>query len=406
VSCFDPPPASGGDPAFVYDLPAELIAQDPAASRAASRLLLVAPGEGPVGEVPFRELPRLLRAGDLLVLNDSRVIPARLWTRRRRSGGRVELLLVRPEGEAADRHWLALARPVRRLRAGSILQLTDLAGDRVGPAELQIQVAAVLSDGYVKVGCASGDLAAVAERWGEMPLPPYIRREADDPLCAERRGRDRRRYQTVYAEQPGSVAAPTAGLHFEPAVLAELAAAGVQTAQLTLHVGPGTFRPPSEDQLRQRRLHREVFRYPAGTDAAVVRTRAGGGRVIAVGTTSLRVLETIHRLRLRERTGSVLTWDDNPAPPRPVFYGRAERRPEGWEVTGSTRLFIGPPDRPAAADGLLTNFHLPGSSLLMLVAAVAGQSAWRRAYNRAVAEHFRFYSYGDAMLILPGQKET
>ncbi len=376
---------------YHFDLPPELIAQEPAPDRAGSRLLLVEPGRGPVRETPFADLPGLLRRGDLLVLNESRVLPARLLARRADTGGRVELLLVRPQAAALT--WRAMARPARRLRPGQEL----LVGE--GAAAARLTVVERDDDGVIVRG--DEDPAAVAARWGVMPLPPYIRRGEGDA----RAPLDRDRYQTVYAARDASaersVAAPTAGLHFTQAVLDELAAAGVATATVRLHVGPGTFQPPTESQYAARRLHREVFRLPATTARQVAATRAAGGRVIAVGTTSLRVLETAARLDLPEDGGPERREWAAAAGETPVFAGGAERRDGAWEVAGETRLFIAPPDRVRAADGLLTNFHLPGSSLLMLVAALAGEPAWRRVYEHAVAARMRFYSYGDCMLVLP-----
>ena len=407
--------------AFHYDLPPELIAQDPPQRRGDSRLLHVAIGGEVRGEHAFRQLPDLLRAGDLLVLNDSRVLPARLWTRRAGSGGRVELLLVRPlSGD--DDGWRALARPTRRLRPGSRLEVMDRDGTANVGAEspVMLEVTRLHGDGFCDVRARGEDLAAVAWRRGEMPLPPYIKRTADDPQRRQRLRNDRRRYQTVYARYDasgaGSGAAPTAGLHFGETLLDRLRTAGVGTTFLQLHVGPGTFRPPTDDQIRRRRLHREYFRLPAATWAAINETRQRGGRVFAVGTTSLRVLETVHRLRLSaadpaDRHGRPAGQGAmRPAPrefapttedPEPVFRGTAVRHGSDWEVAGQTRLFLRPPDAIDSVDGLVTNFHLPDSSLLMLVAALAGDTTWRAAYRYAVAHRLRFYSYGDAMLLDP-----
>ncbi|MHB8079415.1 MAG: S-adenosylmethionine:tRNA ribosyltransferase-isomerase, partial [Candidatus Krumholzibacteriia bacterium] len=246
---------------------------------------------------------------------------------------------------------------------------------------------------------------------GELPLPPYIRRAGDDPELAARRARDRERYQTVFAGETGSVAAPTAGLHLEPAALDALRARGVTVEMVTLHVGPGTFRAPGPAELASGRLHAERFVCPPAVAAAARRARAGGGLVLAVGTTSLRVLETVRRLDLpadpppapaaaRERHWPAADAGRDGAG-APLFAGTASPGPDGWRVTGETRLFLRPPDPVGAADALLTNFHLPGSSLLMLVAAMGGDATWRTAYAHAVAERFRFYSYGDAMLLLP-----
>jgi len=395
---------------YTYALPPELVAQDPPATRGDSWLLVVDRQGVLHGIHPFADLPAWLAPGDLLVRNDSRVLPARLWTRREDSGGRVELLLVEPVAAPAGA-WLALARPVRRLRAGLRLMVTTPSGDATaGPS---LELVARREDGAVVVTAVAGeDLVTVADTVGEAPLPPYIRRDPADPHAAERRLRDRDRYQTVYARRDragtGSVAAPTAGLHFAEALLDRLAERGVAVAAVTLHVGPGTFRPPSAAQVAARRLHAERFELSPATAAAVADCRARGGRVVAVGTTSLRVLETVQRLALPAAapTGATVTVAATPADPAPVFQGTAVRTPQGWRVEGSTRLFIQPPDRPTAADGLVTNFHLPGSSLLMLVAAFAGDAAWRAAYAAAIAARLRFFSYGDAMLIAPAAGEA
>lgn len=393
---------------YYFDLPPELIAQDPTDRRGDSRLLLVEPDRGVVGEIVFRDLTRLLRRGDLLVLNQSRVLPARLWTRRVDTGGRVEILLVRPGGEGKP--WLAMARPARRLRPGTRLEVLPAPGaPSAGHAATQpvLEVVEKREDGLVLVHCDE-DPARLAEAWGSIPLPPYIRRDDQDPASGERAARDRTRYQTVFARADesgaGSVAAPTAGLHFSDATLAALQERGVESSRLTLHIGPGTFQPPSDEQLRSGRLHRETFHLPAQTLEAIERTRARGGRVIAVGTTSLRVLETVARLKLdpNAEAGRTVEHPEDTDGGTPEFTGRAVRRDGFWEVAGHTRLFIRPPEKVTAVDGLLTNFHLPESSLLMLVASLMGRETWPEVYRHAVQERLRFYSYGDCMLILPG----
>ncbi|HOX26772.1 MAG TPA: S-adenosylmethionine:tRNA ribosyltransferase-isomerase [Candidatus Krumholzibacteria bacterium] len=395
---------------YDYLLPPQLIAQDPPERRGDSRLLVCDRAGGLLGVHPFAELPRWLRPGDLLVRNDSRVLPARLWTRRRDTGGRVEVLLVKPAATPPGA-WLALARPARRLRSGLELAVTEPGGERSTGASLAIAGCAEKGEIIVEAG-DGGDLVAIAERDGDVPLPPYIHRDAAAPGAGHRRRRDRDRYQTVYAredrEGTGSVAAPTAGLHFEPGLLERLARQGVETAAVTLHVGPGTFRPPTPGQVAARRLHAEAFELPAATWAAVAACRAREGRVVAVGTTSLRVLETVAALALpaATRPGATVEFPSAATPDEPVFSGRAEWTATGWLVRGATRLFLQPPDRIAAADGLLTNFHLPGSSLLMLVAAFAGEATWRAAYDEAVRQRLRFFSYGDAMLILPATGEA
>ena len=391
-------PESSHVGSYEFFLPEELIAQDPPARRGDARLLLVEPGLGAVAERTFRHLPDILRPGDLLVLNESRVLPARLLTRRADTGGQVEILLIRPV--PGDRTWLALARPQRRLRAGTHLLIGQ------GNAPVVLEIAERRDQGEVLVTGAV-DPAVMARKWGVMPLPPYIRRGPQD-FVSERGRRDRRRYQTVFARPDdtgaGSVAAPTAGLHFSETVLGELADRGINTAKVSLHVGPGTFRAPSPQQIRAQRLHREYFRLPAETSAIVAATWRAGGRVIAVGTTSLRVLESVARLDLPDSgPDRVVFGADGPAPPE--FVGEAVRSDQHWEVCGETRLFLRPPDQVTSVDGLLTNFHLPGSSLLMLVATMTGEKIWPGIYAQAVEGRFRFYSYGDCMLILPGLKK-
>ncbi len=378
-----------------FDLPEELIAQDPPERRGDSRLMLVEPDVGPVGEHVFRELPSILQPGDLLVLNDSRVLPARLMTRRVDTGGQVEVLLIRPVNPGT---WLAMAKPARRLRPGIRLA--------IGPDGQFLEILEKRDDGQVLVN-SNPDPWKLAADHGAMPLPPYIRRDDDDPLGLERGERDRVRYQTVYnlsdSTGAGSVAAPTAGLHFSDKTMSALADQGVKIARVSLHVGPGTFKPPTEEQIAAGRLHREFFRFSAETHHLVTETRAKGRRVIAVGTTSLRVLETIFRLGLETADQDHLEFAPTASDPDPFFTGSAQRNNDGhWKVTGMTRLFIQPPDRVSAADGLLTNFHLPGSSLLMLVACLAGEKTWRSAYTVAVEKKMLFYSYGDCMLLLPG----
>ncbi len=389
---------------FTFDLPPELVAQDPAPERGASRLLVCRRHGGVLGIRPFTDLAGLLQPGDLLVINDSRVLPARLWTRRADTGGRVELLLTRPHA-AAPTSWEAMARPARRLKPGQELQLCAAGGEAL---PIRLLVGERLAGGEVLIAPpAGGDLVALAEAHGVVPLPPYIRRDPDHPEAPHRRERDRRRYQTVYARDDrsgtGSVAAPTAGLHFDRDFLAALAGQGVAMARVTLHVGPGTFQPPGAAQIAANRLHPEAFEFPAATWAALARCRAAGGRVVAVGTTSLRVLSTVDGLGLPAgpAPGVVREFAATADDAVPVFQGRAESVDEGWLVRGTTRLFLQPPAVVTAADALVTNFHLPGSSLLRLVAAFGGDELWRAAYAEAVAAGLRFFSYGDAMIMLP-----
>lgn len=391
---------------YAFDLPSELVAQDPLPSRADSRVLLAERfgAVGPIGRIA--DLPTILRDGDLLVMNDSRVLPARLWTRRVETGGRVEVLLTSPSAEEPGA-WEAMARPARRLRAGQLLALHD---EMDHPTGEQLVVVRRDDDGVIVAPCGERDLAWLAERHGSVPLPPYIRRDSDHPDAAARSKRDRHRYQTVYArpdEDGASVAAPTAGLHFDHRLLERLQAGGVRTTTLTLHVGPGTFQPPDARHLESGKLHPEAFHLPAATLAAVASCRRRGGRVVAVGTTSLRVLATVEGLGLPPvvADGARRVFDRGDETPA-GFHGAAIARDGHWDVRGTTRLFLRPPVRITAADGLITNFHLPESSLLMLVAAFAGERVWREAYRLAIAQGLRFYSYGDAMVLLPPAEAT
>ncbi len=336
---------------YDYPLPPERIAQAPPEDRDGGRLLVLERATGAIQHDAVRALPSRLRAGDLLVRNATRVLPARLRGRKA-TGGAAEALLLGPAGENRFR---ALVRTRGRLREGIALRFER------GADACEAEITQVAPDGEVELAFTPGqDPYAV----GETPLPPYIRRDA---ACAA----DVERYQTVFARVPGSVAAPTAGLHLSERLLEALAQAGVGCAEVVLHVGPGTFRPLRDDDLRQGRLHAEPFELPAETAEAVAAARARGGRVVAVGTTSARVLESCAR-------------DD----------GCVEAR------RGSTDLFLRPGSRWRVVDALLTNFHLPRSSLLLLVAAFAGREAVLRAYAEAVREGYRFYSYGDAMLVL------
>lgn len=337
---------------FDYVLPPSAIAQEPLADRAASRLMVLDRSGGAVRHLVFRDLPGLLRPGDLLVLNRSRVIPARLLGRKP-SGGAAEVLLTRDRGGGL---WEAFVHPGRRLRPGARVVVDD------GLA-VAIESEAQGEDGHRLVRLLAEDAAAALERAGHVPLPPYVRRP-DRPS-------DRERYQTVYAREKGSVAAPTAGLHFTPELLDRLRAGGVRTAEVVLHVGPGTFRPVSVTDVRLHRVAPEPFHLPPETAAAIADTRVRGGRVVAVGTTTVRTLES------RAGDGRTVTAGD-----------------------GETDLVIVPGHAFRVVDALLTNFHLPRSSLLLLVAAFAGRERVLAAYAEAVREGYRFYSYGDAMLVL------
>jgi len=345
---------------FDYRLPPDCVAQEPAGRRDASRLLVLDRAAPGLVETTFASIGSHLAAGDLLVLNDTRVIPARLRGRKV-TGGQVELLLVsREAGDPEGRTWNCLASTSRGLRPGSRLQ--------IGPG-FEAEFLREAGDGQVRVRlhAEGGPVERAIERHGEVPLPPYIRRDAGDGPGAA----DRERYQTVYARVDGAVAAPTAGLHFTPELLDGLRAGGIATAALTLHVGPGTFQPVRASRIEDHRLLPEAFRLPEATAVAVAGCRARGGRVVAVGTTVVRVLEG----RARDDGG--------------VEAG------EGWCGT-----YITPGHRFRAVDALLTNFHLPRTSLLILVSAFAGRERILAAYEEAIARGLRFYSYGDAMLIL------
>jgi S-adenosylmethionine:tRNA ribosyltransferase-isomerase len=346
---------------YEYELPAERIAKYPAERRDESRLLVLHPAGEPGAPVPgprhlrFRDLPDLLCAGDLLVVNESRVLPARLLGRKP-TGARSEVLLLRPAPGANDPYvWDALVRPGSRLKPGSTVVIAD---------DLAVEILDSTPEGGRIVRLVTEYAVEDAlERYGRVPLPPYLGRE-DEPS-------DRERYQTVYAATPGSVAAPTAGLHFTPALLARLEAKGVERTALDLHVGIGTFRPLEDADVESGRLHAETFTVPDAAAAAVARARARGGRVWAVGTTTVRTLES-------------------------AADGKGAIRPG----PGSTTLFIRPPYDFHVVDCLVTNFHLPRSSLLMLVAALAGYERTMGAYREAIDHGYRFYSYGDAMAVV------
>ena len=335
---------------FNYELPRELIAQAPLAQRSASRLLLLPPAPATAQDRMIRELPELLQPGDLLVFNDTRVLPARLFGRKE-SGGRVELLIERvlPGNEA--RAQLGVSKSPK---AGARLLLDDGTG-----------VSVLGRDGEFYLLRFEGDdpVEKVLLRSGRMPLPPYMTREPD--------AADAERYQTVFAREPGAVAAPTAGLHFDEPLLAALRARGVGFGHVTLHVGAGTFQPMRAEHFHEHVMHSEWLNVGAELCEQIAATRAAGGRVIAVGTTVVRALESsFHEGRVRP-------------------------------FAGETRLFIFPGRQIRSVDALLTNFHLPESTLLMLVSAFAGYHRVMAAYAHAVRERYRFFSYGDAMLVFP-----
>ncbi len=332
---------------FDYQLPEHLIAQTPLEDRAGSRLLVVDPARDRFDDRGFAEFPTLIEAGDLLVFNDTRVIPARLFGRKD-SGGQIEVLVERV---LDDSTLLAHLRASRAPKPGARLILEN---------RIECEMRGRDGDLFV-LHQTAGPWLELLERHGHMPLPPYIRRDAA--------ASDRERYQTVYASKPGAVAAPTAGLHFDDAMLAALEAQGVRSAHLTLHVGAGTFQPVREEDLDNHIMHAELVDVPAAVCAEIDATRAAGKRVIAVGTTVVRSLETA------------------------AAGGRL--RP----FQGESHLFIKPGFEFRVVDALLTNFHLPRSTLLVLVSAFAGRDLIRRAYAHAIAREYRFFSYGDAMFI-------
>jgi S-adenosylmethionine:tRNA ribosyltransferase-isomerase len=340
---------------FAYELPAELIAQHPLAQRDASRMLIINRPAHEWQDSVFASLPKHLHAKDVLVVNNTCVFPARLVGQRVPTGGTVELLLLR---EIESNVWSTLTRPARRLRNGAQI--------RFGGSQLQAQVIESLDDGVRLVRFESDrPLEQVVDEIGQTPLPPYIKRTTD-PL-----DEDRERYQTVYASERGAIAAPTAGLHFTSRILQEIEARGVRVAQITLHIGYGTFEPVRVDNVSRHRVAPEWFSITDEAAQVINQARAAGGRVIAVGTTTTRALES-------SSTGD----------------GRIRAGPGFAEMT------IVPGYEFRAVDALFTNFHLPQSSLLILVSAFAGRSLILAAYRHAVKEGYRFYSYGDCMLIV------
>lgn len=336
---------------FHFDLPPELIAQYPAPQRDSSRLLVLNRADASIQHLYFGDLPAMLTPRDALTLNQTRVVPARLKGKKAGSAGAVELLLIRQEGE----RWLAMGKPARRLGLGSRLEF--------GKGQLSAQVVELDGPGRVWVRFEPTQVSRLLPSLGEIPLPPYIRR----PLQEE----DKDRYQTVYARVEGAIAAPTAGLHFTAALLERIEAQGTAIVPVLLHVGPGTFAPVRCADVRQHRMEPEYYCIDEESAALLRRRRQEGGRIVAVGTTVVRTLETV------------------------CGGGGEPVAGEGW-----TAKFIYPPYTFKGVDALVTNFHLPGSTLLLLVAAFSGRELLLEAYRRAVESGYRFYSYGDAMLII------
>src|SRR5579872_1418440 len=352
---------------FDYHLPPERIAQTPLEPRDSSRLLVLHRESGAIEHRIFRDIGDYLRPGDLLVANQSRVLPARLRGEKTPSGGAVEVLLLAVRSDRGPDTWEALVRPGRRIREGQRILF--------GGGELVADVLERTPSGgrIVRFTAPDGDVPAALARLGSVPLPPYIH----EPLA------DAERYQTVYARLPGSAAAPTAGLHFTPELLARLEAQGVGLAFVTLHIGLDTFRPIGEESLDEHKMHSEEIEVDTATAARINATRRDGGRIVAGGTTVVRTLEAVAGLAAEQRARGELAGDALVIPYR-----------------GRTALFIRPGHTFRAVDVMLTNFHLPRSTLIALVSAFAGRERILAAYQEAVVQEYRFYSFGDAMLIL------
>ena len=341
---------------YDYELPVELIAQEPAAKRDESRLMVLTRDSSGIEHRHFREIGTYVGAGDVLVLNDTRVIRARLFGVRSATSGKVEGLLVEPMDGGA---WRMMLKSGGKLLAEERVQWT--------PRRVEATLVEKAEDGTWRVDFGGVDTLELAAAYGKAPVPPYIRRATEDARSEEV---DAERYQTVYAREAGAIAAPTAGLHFTKALLGELGEAGVEIVKVTLHVGLGTFLPVKTEELEEHPMHSERYHVTGEAVAALRRAREEGRRIVAVGTTSARVLESI------------------------------ELGQDSGEQSGRTDLFIYPPYRWRAVDALITNFHLPRSTLLALVAAFAGRERVLAAYSEAIRVGYRFYSYGDAMLIL------
>lgn len=338
---------------YSYELPVNMIAQTPLEPRDSSKLLVLDRSTGMINHYAFRQIGSFLRPGDIMILNDTRVIKARLYGRKPVGGSRLEIFLLKPFGRNEDGLWEVLVRPGRRVKPGQRVILDD------GP---EVRILGHGNEGTRICSFPKGfEVDHFIERFGTIPLPPYIRDHSVDP----------ERYQTVYARNNGSVAAPTAGLHFTPSLLSEISAMGIKTGRITLNVGLGTFKPVKTPDIRQHVMHSEDCFIPEETAALVRRTKASGGRIFAVGTTVVRALES-----RTKQDGSIL----------PGF--------------SSTSAFFYPGYKFRTVDAMITNFHLPRSSLIMLVSAFAGHELTMRAYRNAVMDNYRFYSFGDAMLIL------
>ncbi|MEA2012995.1 MAG: tRNA preQ1(34) S-adenosylmethionine ribosyltransferase-isomerase QueA [Verrucomicrobiota bacterium] len=338
---------------FYYSLPKKLIAQKPLKTRDASRMLVLNSQSGDCGLRKFIEILDYLKKDDCLVFNDTEVIPARILGEKIPTGAKIEILLLE---ETSRGCWKAMIKPGKRVKSGTIIKI-----DKKGRYSCSVKTKN--DDGTYQIELNSDDLQGIFDKYAHIPLPPYIFREDTE--------NDKKRYQTVYAKNPGAVAAPTAGLHFSGNILSKIRELGCHTAHVTLHVGPGTFQPVKVDNLSEHKMHEERFLLSKKNADIINKTKANGGRIIAIGTTSVRVLESC-----------------------------ADKRENIIPQTGRTDIFIYPPYKMKIVDALLTNFHLPKSTLLMLVSALAGRENIMNAYNLAVKNNFRFYSYGDCMLIL------
>jgi S-adenosylmethionine:tRNA ribosyltransferase-isomerase len=339
---------------FDYDLPDELIARYPAEKRESSRLLVVHRESGELEDRHFTDVLEYVQPKDCLVINDTKVIPARLHGIRETTGAQIEIFLNQRIA-GVEEQWHVLAGPAKKAKLGEYIRFSDT---------LRCKVIAEHESGERIVEFESqSDFMSELEKAGSMPLPPYLKREAEES--------DKQRYQTVYAEQAGAVAAPTAGLHFTPEILAQVAEIGVEIARVTLHTGLGTFKPVEVEDIREHKMHYERYVVTEATAERVNRAKRSGGRVIAVGTTSVRTLETV-----ADESGLVHAQE------------------------GESNIFLYPPYRFKVVDAMITNFHMPRSTLLMMISAFMGHDLMRKCYSHAVKEKYRFYSYGDAMLIL------
>lgn len=344
---------------YDYPLPESLIARYPLPERDSSRMLVLNRQTGEISHHRFQELPNFLRAGDLLALNNTKVLPARFYGNRRGLTGRVEILMLHPEGEADGLVWSALMRPARKLKPGTIVELPNTTAT--------MEVLAVGERGCCRVRihpAEHGNVATLMERVGLMPIPPYLRRDAEES--------DKDRYQTVFAKVPGAQAAPTASLHFTPKLLEDLRKMGIQQAEVTLSVSSGTFRTVEDADIRDHKMDPEAYTVPQEAADSIQSVKAAQGRVLAIGTTVTKTLETV----AAEHAGQVVPCS-------------------GW-----SNLYIYPGFQFHAVDMMLTNFHLPKSTLLMLISAFAGRENIAKAYREALDQGYRFYSYGDCMLIL------